>query len=297
MPRLPCIGNAGILYNSPLLDRQRFMLREEAGKYTGSPEFLGGQRAISRKGTMGAYRRLFYSTSASVEDVKKAEKERETKNKFKLKTAATIKIMLVSETGSLSAVTLDEANKIAKKRGMDLIHIQNEREKPVKTEKEVYKLISKTASLEEEEDSEDLQTNEREKPTKPKDLKTSLFKSNCGEHDAMAKINVMKKWIQKGHRVRVSIGQAGDRGDAETLFKTIETHMGEVEGQIQQKITKGNEIRFYIGPPKKSSTSKSSTAESNKGKSKLKKMTDKDNESSTDDEIRDKKAHNLLTVP
>ncbi|CAL8072037.1 unnamed protein product [Orchesella dallaii] len=218
MPRLPlpCIGNAGILYNSPLLDRNRWILKAEAESCTGSPEFIKSSSAF-RKGAFGGYKFRFYSTSVTVEDIKKAEKERETKNKFKLKTAQTIKIMLVSETGSLTAVTLDEANKIAKKKGLHLVHIQNEREKPVRTEKEVYKLISKTATLEEDEDlgTDDTKPYEREKTKdKPKDLKTSLFKSNIGEHDAASKINVMKKWIQKGHRVRVEIGQAGDRGDA-----------------------------------------------------------------------------------
>lgn len=39
----------------------------------------------------------------------------------------------------------------------------------------------------------------------------------------------------------------------ESAFSRIESGMTEVEGQIQQKILKANEIRFYIGPPKQSS--------------------------------------------
>lgn len=55
--------------------------------------------------------------------------------------------MLVTETGSILAVTLIEANKIAKKKRLHLLHVVNDQEKPVRTEKQVYKLVSKLDSL------------------------------------------------------------------------------------------------------------------------------------------------------
>lgn len=47
----------------------------------------------------------------------------------------------------MSAVTLEEAKSIAKKKRLELIHIVNDKDKPVRTEKEVYKLMSRLESL------------------------------------------------------------------------------------------------------------------------------------------------------
>ena len=46
-----------------------------------------------------------------------------------------------------------------------------------------------------------------------KDEKTVILKSKSGEHDVLVKVNSIKKWVEKGHTVRVFIGQAGERGN------------------------------------------------------------------------------------
>lgn len=162
-----------------------------------------------------------YSTSASVDDIKKADKERQAKNKFKLQTQETIKIMVVSETGgSPSVMTLMDANKLAKKKGLNLVHIKDPAKKPIRTEKEVYKMVSRLAGVSEEEiggndgGEEDPQKLDK---TKQQEVKTVLLKSNTGEHDVNSKINIMKKWITKGNRIRVVISQTGDKGSTVSL--------------------------------------------------------------------------------
>lgn len=56
--------------------------------------------------------------------------------------------------------------------------------------------------------------NTHEQKRKGLDQKTIFLKSNIGDNDAKTKINMMLKWAKKGHRVRVVIGQAGEKGDA-----------------------------------------------------------------------------------
>lgn len=57
MPRLPlpCIGYAGILYSSPLIDRQRSFLIGDIGKPNGNPEMVGASGILVKGGAMGSY--------------------------------------------------------------------------------------------------------------------------------------------------------------------------------------------------------------------------------------------------
>jgi len=52
----------------------------------------------------------------------------------------------------------------------------------------------------------------------------------------------------------------------EDIFRMVESKVNEVDGQIQQKILKGHEIRFYIAPSKVKPPT-TTTTESSKPKS------------------------------
>lgn len=56
----------------------------------------------------------------------------------KTKTLEPVKVFLISESDSVSLVTLEEAEKIARKKGSQLVQI--EKQGVIKTDKHVYKL-------------------------------------------------------------------------------------------------------------------------------------------------------------
>ncbi len=51
------------------------------------------------------------------------------------------------------------------------------------------------------------------KKEKEKDVKMVLLKSKTADNDVLSKVKQMVKWVEKGHSVRVMIGQAGEKGD------------------------------------------------------------------------------------
>jgi hypothetical protein len=167
------------------------------------------------------------------------------------------------------------------------VHIVNDRDKPVHTDKEIYKLVSPIDALE----ADDAEEPGKEKQ-KEKDQKTMIVKSNIGEHDVNSKINMLLKWVEKGHRTRVFIGQAGDKGNAEDVFSKIESRIKEVDGQIQQKILKGNEIRFYIAPPKLKPAAKPKPPKSKSVEEKPNEDEYSDSGSESDDDQHRKKKRN-----
>jgi hypothetical protein len=82
----------------------------------------------------------------STTEVIKSDTLREGGGRKKSKTAESPKVMLISETKSISVVTLEEAHKIALHKQLHLVPDNSQKAK-VKTEKPVYKLVTNTEFL------------------------------------------------------------------------------------------------------------------------------------------------------
>jgi hypothetical protein len=88
--------------------------------------------------------RRYFSTSTA--EVKKSDELRGVPKK-KAKTLESPKILLVSESNAKSVVTLEEANKLALRKGLHLIPVEKAEEKNVQTDKPVYKLVTNAVYL------------------------------------------------------------------------------------------------------------------------------------------------------
>lgn len=60
---------------------------------------------------------------------------------------------------------------------------------------------------------------DKEDKKKEKEVKTVILKSKIAENDVVSKVKQMGRWIEKGHSIRVIIGQAGEKGDPVSLHK------------------------------------------------------------------------------
>jgi len=94
----------------------------------------------------GVLYRRYFSTSVSKTEVEKSDAARADPKK-KQKTVESPKILLISETHSKSAVTLEEAKKLAAKKGLHLIPVESKAQERALTEKAVYKLVTNAEFL------------------------------------------------------------------------------------------------------------------------------------------------------
>lgn len=81
--------------------------------------------------------------------------------------------------------------------------------------------------------------------------KSLTIGSRISEHDLMARAKNIRKWLDKGHEVRIVIqGGADDLAVYEEIYKTIEKSVNDPEtaGKIVQKRVKNSIMRFSIMP-------------------------------------------------
>jgi len=90
--------------------------------------------------------------------------------------------------------------------------------------------------------------------SKYKDEKTVLLKSTTNEHDVLTKVRQMTKWVEKNHPVRVLIGQPGETGSPENVYKIIENAVKDQPMRIVQKVVKNGQVKFQVLPPKEIKT-------------------------------------------
>jgi len=239
--RLPLIGTVGTLRATPLLTQLQDHVR--------STELNKQNCTINAKKPLTHFCltpwRRYFSTAVSTKDVVESDASRLIAKKKAKTIPESPKVMLISEFNSISVMTLEEAKKVAVRKGLHMIPDDSAKHK---TEKEVYRLVT-NAEFVKLEGGIALDT-EREDKKKEKEIKTSILKNNTGRNDVMSKVRQMTKWIEKGHIVRVMIGQPGDRGDPEHVFKMIEENIKDSGARILQKIAKSGQIRFQLNPPK-----------------------------------------------
>jgi len=243
--RLPFYGRVGITSTSSVFERGQSVIRDHDNEKTkrASIGFNNNLQPFVIRPIMRSY-----STAATLTDVMKDDAVARELAKKKPKTLETPKILLLSETNALTVVTLDEAHKMALKKRLHLVEVHGESAIHLSKDKKVYKLVK---DLEFVEDKEVTLKDPKEKEVKKeKELKTVILRSKAADHDVLSKVKQMVKWIEKGHPIRVMIGQEGDKGNSEHVYHLIESNMKESGARFLQKVKKGDQIRFQVVPPK-----------------------------------------------
>lgn len=123
------------------------------------------------------------------------------------------RITLIGQDENISITTLEEAEKISKRRELKLVKVVDF---DMKTQRPVYKLMTGSEYL-----AEDLKQRERRKLDKAnssslKGDKVLIISSGISEHDLKTQINKIIKWIGKQYEVRVVIN-----GDKSNIAKTV----------------------------------------------------------------------------
>ncbi|XP_030745807.1 uncharacterized protein LOC115874708 [Sitophilus oryzae] len=154
----------------------------------------------------------------------------------------------------ITITTLEEAQKIAKRRDLKLVRIID---LDTKTQRPVYKLMTGAEYFQ-----EDLKQRERKKAEKEKTgfkgEKVLMISQNISEHDLQTQINKVIKWLDKKYEIRVVInGDKDNSRKAENIYSQIENNLKQY-GKILQTRQKGSDIKFQIIPPKQTNESKNS---------------------------------------
>ncbi|KAH8401041.1 hypothetical protein KR009_002603 [Drosophila setifemur] len=156
------------------------------------------------------------------------------------------KITLIQQNQSMSISTLEEAQKLAKRRELHLLRLD---QTDAKTGRPMFKLVTASEML-----SDDSSTSKSSSEKGQKKSEKSLtIGARITEHDLSSRLKNIVKWLAKRHEVRVLIqgGSSGsDDSKAEGIVKSIEQTIKEpqVIGKIVQKRSKGSLIKFSIMP-------------------------------------------------
>ncbi|XP_017790535.1 PREDICTED: uncharacterized protein LOC108572763 [Habropoda laboriosa] len=118
-------------------------------------------------------------------------------NKYKRKTARVSKITLIHPNSSVSVTLLEAAEKLAKRRHLELIEVSDSNHK---SDRSVYKLIN---PIEYKDQDDDKKTKVNESNTKWKTTKLFNFKCNINDHDLDIKIRNINKALRKKHMVKI----------------------------------------------------------------------------------------------
>ncbi|XP_044254323.1 translation initiation factor IF-3, mitochondrial [Tribolium madens] len=162
------------------------------------------------------------------------------------KTNIVPKITLITGD-NVSITTLQEAEKISKRRDLKLVKIVDV---DTKTQRPVYRLMTG-----EEYHAEDLKQREKRKEERQKNIKgEKILLINCRitQHDLTTQLKRALKWLHKMYEVRVVIsGANGNVEVAEKVYSSIDQFfkVEEVDAKLVQKRTKGSDIKFQITPP------------------------------------------------
>ncbi|XP_053688007.1 translation initiation factor IF-3 [Sabethes cyaneus] len=161
----------------------------------------------------------------------------------KAKKPTSPKVTLVGTDQSVSIVSLEEAEKLSKRRDLKLVKMVD---LELKTQRPVYKLMTSAEYL-----TEDLKRREEKKRNKQeatiKGDKLLSISGRISDHDLNSKIQNVIKWLKKSYEVRIVISADGEKAKQETIAARIEQSTKEV-GNVAQKRVRDNSLRFQILP-------------------------------------------------
>ena len=123
------------------------------------------------------------------------------------------RITLWSEDNEISVVTLEMAEKIAKRRNLKLVKVVDF---DTRTERATYKLMTTKAFLEEDTKRKNVAQRKRHTDIKPEKL--MYLSSKISEHDLQTKMNSVVKLLGKRHEVRIIVNIEGDKSAVVNIF-------------------------------------------------------------------------------
>ncbi|GAB6022492.1 hypothetical protein CHUAL_006599 [Chamberlinius hualienensis] len=149
--------------------------------------------------------------------------------------------LLNTDKKYVGTVTVDEAQRLAKKKNLTLVKIADSIS--VKSRLETYQLTSRTDK-----------SNSREE-------KTVNIGSKITEHDLGVRIKSMQKWFSKGYVVRATIFPIHLDSAAESIYDTIGKSATEsgYEAVQKQLMSEGKMLKFVLQPDKKKAAAASTT--------------------------------------
>ncbi|GAB0098588.1 uncharacterized protein DMENIID0001_143410 [Sergentomyia squamirostris] len=163
------------------------------------------------------------------------------KNQDKLKP----KITLLLSDSSMMVVTLDEAQKMSRRREMKLLKIDN---LDLKIQRPTYRLMTNAEFKEEQLNFDSENVDKQDKRHNIKGEKLLQLNRNIGAADLLARIKNATKWLTKNYKVIAVIsGGSSDNSASEKIFREIESSTKSI-GKIVQKRINRSDIRFQINP-------------------------------------------------
>ncbi|XP_059608923.1 translation initiation factor IF-3 [Phlebotomus argentipes] len=157
------------------------------------------------------------------------------------------KITLLGPDDSTTVVTMEEAQKISRRRDMRLVMVEDMNPK---SQRAIYRLMT-NAEFKEEQLKSHAGSDSDEKSKKKdaiKGQKLLQITNKIADHDLQARVKSLIKWLEKNYRVSVIIsGASPDSVATEKIFRDIETSTKSL-GKIVQKRSKGSDIRFQLHP-------------------------------------------------
>ncbi|XP_037712679.1 translation initiation factor IF-3 [Drosophila subpulchrella] len=157
------------------------------------------------------------------------------------------KITLIQQNQSMSITTLEEAQKLAKRRDLHLLRLE---QTEAKTGRAMFKLVTAAEMLS---DDADQSKSSSDKAKEKKSEKSLTIGARITEHDLSSRLKNIVKWLAKRHEVRILIqgnSSGSDESSSERIVKAIEQTIKEPQliGRIVQKRSKSSFIKFSIIP-------------------------------------------------
>lgn len=111
------------------------------------------------------------------------------------------KITLIHPNNSITVTVLEDAEKLADRRNLQLVHVSDQ----CKNNRQIYKLVEYSKIKEKEENEEEEEKEKEKKYDKKKIKSTKLFtiKSDIMDYDLNIKINNINKVLKKNHKVKI----------------------------------------------------------------------------------------------
>lgn len=128
------------------------------------------------------------------------------------KTVPVPKITLVSLDNSVTVTVLDEAQRLAKRRKLNLVKVSD---LDSKTQRPVYKLMNSSVFIKEV--GEKVEDNDEDKQ-KSKDAKLHYISAKIAEHDLLTKMKNVVKLLNKRHKVKIVITLDGNNEVSSLIF-------------------------------------------------------------------------------
>lgn len=121
-------------------------------------------------------------------------------DKKKKKSPKIPKITLIHPNNSITITQLEDAEKLADRRNLQLVHVSDES----KNNRQIYKLVEYSKIKEEEKEEEKKEKKEKEcDKKKVKSTKLFTIKSDIMDYDLNVKINNINKVLKKKHKVKI----------------------------------------------------------------------------------------------